>query len=268
MKSILKKTAKYFGYEIIQAKNKSKTLEVRTENFDELCHAYEHLFGSKFGELPQNIKRIEIMRSLLGTATPEAYFIVNSINKTRSVEGDICEFGVAQGVTSMLIANEILESGQKHLHFFDSFEGLPKPTEHDTLKDDIFKLGKMEEYEGTMKYPEKMLINNLRSINFPENRYSVHKGFIEDLIVDKDQFPEKVSFAYLDFDFYEPTKLVLEYLDKHTDKGAIVMIDDYDWFSTGIKKVVDSFISDNNERYELYIPDNVFGHFAILTKML
>lgn len=266
MKNIIKIIAKYFGYKIIRLKNYNKVNEFRTENFDCLCLSYEYLFAKKYGDIPKNSKRIEIMRNLLGTSPSEAYFIVDSIKKTRSIEGDICEFGVAQGITSMLIANEIHKTSNKVLHLFDSFEGLPKPTKNDALKDDIFILGNIEEYEGTMKFPETILINNLNHINFPTNRYIIHKGFIENLIIKKTQFPSKVSFAYLDFDFYEPTKIVLEYIDQVTDKGAIIMIDDYDWFSTGIKKVVNEFFTLNRSKYQLFIPDKAFGHFAILTK--
>ena len=37
------------------------------------------------------------------------------------------------------------------LHLFDSFEGLPMPTERDQLKDDIFALGSMAAYAGAME---------------------------------------------------------------------------------------------------------------------
>jgi O-methyltransferase len=130
----------------------------------------------------------------------EAYFIVQGLAKTKALSGDVCEFGVAQGETSALIANEIQPSN-KSLHLFDSFEGLPKPTEKDKLKDDIFSLGSMEAYEGTMSSPEIMVRTRLGSISFPENRTVIHKGFIDKVLKNASNLPQKVSFAYVDFDF-------------------------------------------------------------------
>lgn len=184
------------------------------------------------------------------------------------IDGDVCEFGVAQGITSQLIANEILNNESKILHLFDSFEGLPKPTVNDKLKDDIFNLGSIEAYAGEMSLPEELVLNRLDNIEFPKKRYVIHKGFIEELIITKKQFPEHVSFAYVDFDFYEPIKIILEYLNNVTKKGAIIMVDDYDFFSTGVKIAVDEFMSTNETKYELFIPEKSFGCFAILTKLV
>ena len=83
------------------------------------------------------------------------------------MDGDVCEFCVAQGETSALIANEISGCLEKILHLFDSFEGLPKPSDKDKLKDDIFALGNIDKYAGTMKCPEAMVLSRLAAISFP-----------------------------------------------------------------------------------------------------
>lgn len=256
------------GYRLVP---KDKSLasfsnDVLNSNFKDLASSYEHLFSEKFGKLSYNEKRIEILKELLGTPPAEAYFIIEALARTKPVKGDVCEFGVAQGITSNLIANEILEGDERKLHLFDSFEGLPKPTEKDTLKDDIFNLGSMAAYEGQMKVPEEQVLTRMRNLGFPYSRYNIHKGFIEDLIISKNQFPELVSFAYIDFDFYEPIKITLEFLDGVTEKGAMIIIDDYDYFSTGVKIAVDNFIKQHKLKYQFYVPDKVFGCFAILTK--
>jgi len=194
---------------------------------------------------------------------------VEALFRCKDVEGDICEFGVAQGETSSLIANEIDLYSSKTLHLFDSFEGLPRPSEKDKLKDDIFSLGSMAAYAGTMSNPEKLVRQRLDAISFPMERCVIHKGFIEELIHEGIDFPSKVCFAYLDFDFYEPTILTLDYLHKVTTPGAIIIVDDYDFFSTGIKTAVDEFIHKNNSVntvYDFHIPNTIYGHFAVLTR--
>jgi len=90
------------------------------------------------------------MVQLMGTQLSEALHVVAHLNRTLHLEGDVCEFGVAQGATSALIANEIRETNKK-LWLFDSFEGLPRPTEQDILIDDIFNLGSIEKYQGSWR---------------------------------------------------------------------------------------------------------------------
>ena len=193
--------------------------------------------------LAPDVQRARLLARLLGTPPGEAYYIVAALAQAVAIDGDVCEFGVAQGETSALIASEIRDTG-KTLHLFDSFEGLPTPSDKDELKDDIFALGSMAAYAGTMSCPEDMVRARLAAISFPPHRYVVHKGFI-DAVIDTDRgLPQRVSFAYVDFDFYEPTKVALEYLDGVLAAGATVVVDDYDFFSTGAKTAVDEFVAE------------------------
>ena len=89
---------------------------------------------------------------------PHAVYIIDLLMKTAMLEGEVCEMGVAGGFKSRLLADEIIESNRE-LWLFDSFAGLPKPTGEDRLMDDIFGLGSMEAYAGTMKHPEGALWN-------------------------------------------------------------------------------------------------------------
>lgn len=74
---------------------------------------------------------------------------------------------MAQGWTSALIANEILESN-KRFHLFDSFEGLPKLSEKDRLKDYIFSIGSIDSYTGAMSsYRENVVRSRLEAVSFP-----------------------------------------------------------------------------------------------------
>ncbi len=84
-------------------------------------------------------------------------------------------------------------------------------------------------------------------INFPSQRYVIHEGYFENLIAEKRNFPERVAFAYVDFDLYEVIKLVLDYLDIVTSPGAVLVVDDYNFFSTGTKTAVDEFCAEQNQ---------------------
>ena len=237
-------------------------------NFVDLAQAYEQRLNESGVFIPANETRLSLLARLLGTPPPEAYFIVHALAKCEDINGDVCEFGVAQGETSALIANEI-RAGTKTLHLFDSFEGLPKPTEEDQLKDDILSLGSMEAYTGTMSYPEERVRTRLGTVRFPPQRVVIHKGFVENVLTHDSNLPEEVNFAYVDLDLYEPIKLALDFLHRATSIGSVIIVDDYDHFSTGVKKAVDEFLEDKNKSvttYECLVPNKQYGCFAVLTR--
>ena len=265
MKNTIRKILTSLGYEIRRTKGRS----VPFETFANLAQAYEHCLNGNDDLIQPNEMRHKLLARLMGTPPSEAFFIVQALAKCKDLPGDVCEFGIAQGETSALIANEIFLSSNKRLHLFDSFRGLPRPSDKDQLKDDMFSLGSIEAYAGTMSSPEEMVRSRLKAISFPEQRYVIHKGFIEQLIHEDKFLPEEVCFAYVDFDFYEPIKIALNFLDHVTQSGSIIIIDDYDFFSTGVKIAVDEFIQAKlliGSVYECHIPSTHYGHFAILTK--
>ena len=73
----------------------------------------------------------------------------------------------------------------------------------------------------------------------------------------------------MDFDFYESTKFTLEFLHRTAPPGAVIIVDDYDFFSTGAKAAVDEWIEATNSSempYECFVLNTRYGHFAVLTK--
>ena len=265
IKRAFHRTLSAFGLQVIRLSEP----RVRYESFVNIAQAYEQRLSEANSPVPPDDNRPKLLARLLGTPPSEAYFIVQALAQCGSVDGDVCEFGVAQGETSALMANEIAPFSTKVLHLFDSFEGLPGPSEKDQLKDDIFSLGSMDSYTGSMSYPEDMVRARLEALSFPAQRYVIHKGFIEQLLHEGERLPQQVSFAYVDFDFYESTKITLEYLHHITPHGAVIIVDDYDFFSTGPKTAVDEFVEAKrspNTVYECYVPSPRYGCFAVLTK--
>jgi O-methyltransferase len=217
-----------------------------------------------FPELSSRDHRTQLIAELLGTGVSEAFYIVEFLHRSLELEGDVCEFGVAQGATSALLANEIRET-EKNLWLFDSFKGLPKPSEKDLLINDIFDLKSIDKYEGTMACPVDMVKSRLQDISFPFSKVNIVPGFIEETI--KSSFlPDRVCFAYIDFDFYNPILIALEFLNHHLSKGGFVVVDDYNFFSSGVKTAVDDFIQNYSDSYEVIHPFKFAGHFCILHK--
>ena len=218
---------------------------------------------SLFRAIPANPTRIPLLCQLLGTQIVEAMHLLNELHQCIGLEGDICEFGIAQGATSALIANEIRNT-EKKLWLFDSFKGLPKPSEKDRLIDDIFSLGTMDKYHGTMACPETDVLGRMKAIDFPLDRINIVPGYIEKSSK-KASLPPKVAFAYVDFDFYEPILITLRLLANRLPLEGRVMVDDYGWFSEGAQVAVDEFVKED-PRFEMVLPPAGSGHFAMLRR--
>ena len=206
------------------------------------------------------------VQDMIGTSPFEGLSILDSLYKTKDVKGDICEFGIAQGATSKMLATWIMEQkSDKRLWLFDSFEGLSAPTSEDQLKDDIFSLGSIESYGGQMAFEQDVALSKLRSIDYPKTQLEVVPGFIETTIKGS-HLPAEVSFAYVDFDLYQPIKVALEFLQNTLAGDGLIIVDDYDFFSTGAKKAVDEFVQMNRQEFTIEVPDKQLGHFCILQR--
>ena len=224
----------------------------------------EALRSLLFPQLPDCEGRDALLASLLGTGISEAMYLLAELHGALAEEGDVCEFGVAQGATSALLANEIRASG-KTLWLYDSFAGLPKPSPQDQLKDDIFQLGEMARYEGQMRCEPQEVQVRLADIGYPVDRYKLVPGLVETSLLEPNG-PERVCFAYVDFDFYSPIRHTLEYLDRHLSPHGRIVVDDYDFFSTGAKTAVDEFVSAHAGRYALVHPAPFAGKFCMLRR--
>jgi O-methyltransferase len=219
-----------------------------------------------FTDLPKREGRARDLSDLIGTTVSEAIYVIKNLHDGMKVPGDICEFGVAQGATSKLLASEIMPLTERKFWLFDSFEGLPAPSKEDRLIHDIFKLGTMDKYEGTMASPESEVLGKLASVDFPRDRIKIKKGWVKDAIK-SGELPRQVAFAYVDFDFYDPIKDALAFLDTRMPAGGRIVVDDYGFFSEGAQLAVDQFVAANRDRYKFEMPLPFAGHFCILSKI-
>ena len=247
------------GYSVVRPATVERVIaKRRSADIQALMHAFG-LLG--LVSLPPKAKRLELVSRLVGTSASEGIFIVDALYRALSVPGDVCEFGVAQGATSALMANEINETN-KVLWLYDTFSGLPSPTSEDVLIDDIFSLGSMEAYAGKMSCSEDMVRQRLQDIGFPGDRYKVIKGLFSDQTTDG---PSNVAFAYIDFDFYLPIKYALSFVGERASAGTFIAIDDYGFFSAGAAQAVDEFVRESGGRFSMTVIDRAFGHMAVLS---
>lgn len=217
-----------------------------------------------FPNLPEKPGRKDLLSRLLGTGISEAMYLLDQLHASLDQEGDVCELGVAQGATSALLANE-LRNTSKRLWLYDTFTGLPKPSPKDQLKDDIFGLGSIERYEGQMQCEAEEVQTRLAAIGIAPDRFVLQPGLVEATLT-AGLGPAKVCFAYIDFDFYAPIRHTLEYLHTHLAPGGRIVVDDYDFFSTGAKTAVDEFLQAHSGKYQMTLPRPFAGHFCMIER--
>jgi len=172
-------------------------------------------------EFAKSLKKIRSETELL-LEDIEAYYIFMTVKRTQKVPGDIAEVGVYKGGSAKIICSA---KGDKHLHLFDTFEGLPKV-------DDIDMVWPFYEGKFAANYDSvKAYLKDDSNVHF-------YKGIFPDT---SDPVRDKTfSMVNLDVDCYESTKLCLEFFYSRMSKGGIILSHDY-ITAPGVKKAFDDF---------------------------
>jgi hypothetical protein len=164
----------------------------------------------------------------------------------RSIEGAIVECGVWRGGSMMVVARTLLELGntERDLYLFDTYEGMPPPTEDDVMYTGASATELMEwQQPGSRILAEASLDEvrtNVLSVGYPEERIHFVPGLVEDTI--PEQAPAVIALLRLDTDWYESTRHELEHLYPRLAVGGPLIIDDYGHWA-GARKAVDEYFS-------------------------
>lgn len=157
----------------------------------------------------------------------EAYTIFSTVQQTAKVPGDIAEVGVYQGGSAKLICEA---KGTRHLHLFDTFEGLP-PQQRD-IDAAHFSKGN---YACALKTVRQYL-KSYREVSFYKGLFPDSAGPVSD---------RKFSFVHLDVDLYESTRDSLKFFYSRMSAGGVIVSHDYFW--PGVKAAFDEFFADKPE---------------------
>lgn len=252
----------------------AKVTLMREHELQAINDRYRDIVGQLAGVVAANIlpdveitaERLRRLSDLMGTQVVEGVYLIDRLLYTMPLPGDVCEMGVAQGATSALIASELSCHPEKNIWLYDSFEGLPKPSEKDTLIDDPLNLGNLMNYSGQMAYPVQEVLKRLDTTDFPRERTRIIKGFLDNNIP-ASNLPIEIAFAYVDFDFYQPILDALNLIHPRLVPDGIIMIDDYGFLSSGAKTATDEFFAQRPDEYVFEVCPPFAGHFATLRKI-
>jgi len=129
-----------------------------------------------------------------------------SITRAIGHPGSYAEFGVAEGVSAVMILE--LMPANRLLHLFDWYQGLPEPLE------DIAPAGKF----ATDGPPD-----------LKDERVALHNGLFADTLPNFIETERMMPFAFMhiDCDLYSSATEVLNLLNKFIMPGTVIQFDDY-----------------------------------------
>jgi O-methyltransferase len=224
------------------------------------------------GRLPQRVDRLEgydleeearekirlvsantmVSYSRLVTLYQQAVYCEES-----GIEGSFVECGTWKGgaVGLMVLANLEHGAGRRHLHLFDSFEGIPEPdavVDGERAVKEVASVGGKAEgklavverfYEthaggvGTLEANRNLLENE---IGYDSSFLHYHKGWFQETLPRDAAGIGGIAILRLDGDWYDSTKVCLEHLYGKVVPGGFVVVDDYGYYE-GCRMAVDEF---------------------------
>jgi O-methyltransferase len=165
-----------------------------------------------------------------------------------AVPGCLVECGTWRGGASGMMALAHMASGtpQRALHLFDSFEGLPEP---DAQKDGDVAIAYADQHARGTLLPIGQCVGALETnqglihetIGYPRALTHFHVGWFQDT-VPRATDVGSIALLRLDGDWYDSTKICLQYLYPRVYSGGVVVIDDYGKWP-GCRRAVDEFMA-------------------------
>ena len=206
------------------------------------------------------------------TSLERRYHLLQSVRYVAKhrIPGSIVECGVWRGGSMMLVAKTLIECGatDRDLYLYDTFEGMPPPTEADQ---DCFAqtaATRLRSEETTKTSSGVWAISgledvkhNMASVGYPEERLHFIRGKVESTI--PACIPDQIAILRLDTDWYESTAHELIHLYPRLTVGGVLIIDDYGYWQ-GARKAVDEFLAVTSDRILLHRIDNSSRAFVKL----
>jgi len=168
------------------------------------------------------------------------YIIKNNLS------GSFVECGVWKGGSMIAVAKKLqnLNVDDRDIFLFDTFEGMSEPSKNDISQTGLDPLDKTEH----MNNPIELVKDNFFKTNYPESKTHFIKGRVEDTLSKQDT--GEIAILRLDTDYYESTKIEMEYLFPKIIKGGIIIIDDFGAWQ-GARKAVLEYIEKN--KIQIYL---------------
>jgi hypothetical protein len=141
-----------------------------------------------------------------------------------------------------------LDAADRDLYLFDTFQGMPAPTE-----DDVFsaydgyspmrhwrRRRRSDDANAWHYVPAEEVRAALLSTGYPAERIHLVEGRVEDTL--PASAPEAIALLRLDTDWYESTKHEMTHLYPRLSPGGVLLLDDYGHYE-GARRAVDEYFA-------------------------
>lgn len=151
------------------------------------------------------------------------------------IVGDVIECGVAAGGSAALLGLTMDRHGSERLlYLYDTFEGLPPPTEDDP------DFSKASQWTGQCRGTLDEVQTLFHRLHLNTSRMRFVQGLFQETLRPT---MDPVALAHLDGDWYESTMTCLTHIWPVLSIGGIMQLDDYgEW--QGCRKAVDEFFAE------------------------
>lgn len=203
--------------------------------------AKNYFLQRKITPLPKKINNEFSLNERLRFFKSASYYL-----QANRIDGVYMEFGCHEANTFRMALNILGKFNQPYkvtkFIAFDSFEGMPEAKNIDKQK--IWRKG----LNSTTLEQFKTIIKK------DIYRVELVKGFYEDSLKKyKMEQDYKICLAYIDCDYYESTRSVLNFLEDKITHGSIIFFDDWNCYycddSRGQRKAYSEFKERNKEKF-------------------
>lgn len=192
----------------------------------ELYFKFKDFLSGKWPKL-KLIKKVRPYTMVGYLRLSKLYDLSSELNK-KNIIGDFVECGVWNGGSAgalSFIAQKNSLVGKRNVWLFDSFEGLPEPTEEDGELAASYiqhkpqgRLLPIGQCVGSELKVKELLFEKL---NLNTERINIVKGWFQNTIPEFKDKIESISLLHLDGDWYESTKVCLENLYPKVVGGGV-----------------------------------------------
>ena len=199
----------------------------------------------------EEIATLQAVRPHTMTSPERVVSLIRAVEHVtrQSIPGDVVECGVWRGGSMMAAARTLLRLGDvsRTLHLFDTFEGMPPPTELDRAAADgtpAADLLATEDRATSVNWAVAgldLVRANVESVGYPADRVKYVVGKVEETI--PRQVPERIALLRLDTDWYESTRHELIHLYPRLVPGGLLIVDDYGHWG-GARRAVDEYLEE------------------------
>lgn len=219
------------------------------------------LLGKSSGEISYppdfdafHVEIIKKVRPYTMTSPERLFALIEAVKYVvqNNIPGSFVECGVWKGGSMMAVAETLhqLKVTDRQLYLYDTFAGMPPPTEEDKTFSEETAASMLKKEAGVKQESVVWAYSNLDEvkaniglIQYPAANIHFVEGDVLKTIPATD--PGQIALLRLDTDWYESTRHEMIHLYPKLNRTGVLIIDDYGYWK-GSRKAVDEYIAANH----------------------